>query len=117
MTPALRSRPSSVRRDTDGTVVLVRGDVEVASWPLARWGCPDLAVVDGLARLQLLARRLGCSIQLRDPGVELRELLEAVGLGDVVTDVVGLPAEVRGEAEGSEQVRVDEVVMPDDPIA
>jgi ABC-type transporter Mla MlaB component len=65
-------------------VVLVRGAVEVASWPLAVACRLDLSAVDQLARLQLAAQRLGCSIRLRDPGVELTELLELVGLADVV---------------------------------
>ncbi|PZS24891.1 MAG: hypothetical protein DLM61_20970 [Pseudonocardiales bacterium] len=65
------------------TVVLVCGDAEVASWPLAGWDCPGLAVVDELARLQVAARRLGYSIRLRDAGTELCELLDLVGLGEV----------------------------------
>ena len=88
-------------------VVLVLGDVEVASWPLWAGGRPGLSTVDELARLQLAARRLGCSLQLRDARPELWELL----------DLVGLRVEVSGEAEGGEEVRVEEVVMPDDPVA
>jgi len=45
---------------------------------------PNLAVVEALARLQLEARRRGCSIRLRDPGRDLRELLDLVGLGGLV---------------------------------
>ncbi|HEX2289043.1 MAG TPA: hypothetical protein VHH53_02330 [Pseudonocardiaceae bacterium] len=37
-------------------VVLVRGDIELASWPLTNRDRPGLAVVDELARLQLAAR-------------------------------------------------------------
>jgi len=43
-----------------------------------------MAVVDQLARLQLEARRLGCSICLRNACSELVELLELSGLDDVV---------------------------------
>jgi ABC-type transporter Mla MlaB component len=50
------------------------------SWLLARWCRPDLALVDQLARLQLHARRLGCSIRLRGADAELVELLALVGL-------------------------------------
>jgi hypothetical protein len=71
-------------------------------------GCPDLGVVDGLARLQLVARRLGCSIRLRG-SVELAELLDLVGLD--------LGLEVVGEAEGGEEVGVEEAVEPGDPLA
>jgi hypothetical protein len=97
---------------TDARVVLLRGDTEVASWLLAGWDRPDLAVVDELARLQLAARLLGCSIQLRHAYAGLSALLDLVGLGEVL-----LCREVGGEAEGGEQVGVEEVVMPDDPVA
>jgi hypothetical protein len=66
------------------TVVLLRGDAQVASWPLPGTGCSDLAVVDELARLQLAARRAGCSIRLCDACVELSELLHLLGLAEVV---------------------------------
>ena len=96
-----------LRRHTHAIVVLARGGTEVASWPLLLDGGPDLEVVDELARLQLAARRLGCSIRLRDLGEELSQLL----------DLVGLRVEVAGEAECGEEVGVEEVVMPDDPVA
>lgn len=93
-------------------VVLVCGDVEVVSWPLTGCGRPELGSVDELARLQLVARRLGCSIRLRDARVELLELLNLVGLADAV--IHGALRQVGGEGEGREQVGVDEVVVPDD---
>ncbi len=71
-------------------VVLVCGDAEVASWPLVGWDRPDLAVVDELARWQLAARRQGCSIRLRAACVELLELLDLLGLSEVVTGTAGL---------------------------
>jgi hypothetical protein len=96
-----------LRRQTHATVVLVRRGIEVSSWPLWRDGGPNLEVVDELARLQLAARRLGCSIRLRDLGEELSQLL----------DLVGLRVEVGWETECREEVGVEEVVMPDDPVA
>lgn len=63
-------------------VVLVRGEAEVASWPLR--SCPNLELVDHLARLQLTARRLGCSIRLVNAGAALSELLDLVGLTEVL---------------------------------
>jgi hypothetical protein len=108
-------RRSVLRRDAAATVVLVRGATEVASWPLAGRGRPGMAAVDELARLQLAARRLGCSIRLRGGCVELSELLDLCGLGEVVAPA-GL-GEAGGEAEDSEQLGVDEVVVPDDPVA
>ena len=95
------------------TVVLVCGGAEVASWPLVCAGPPDLAVVDGLGRLQLAARRLGCGVRLRDASPELAELLDLCGLGEEL----GAGRQVRGEPEGGEQPGVEEVVVPDDPVA
>jgi len=69
---------------------------------------PDLSVVDALARMELEARRRGGSIGLRNPCPKLLELLELVGLA-------GFLVEVDGEAEGGEQLGVQEVVEPDDP--
>jgi hypothetical protein len=47
---------------------------------------PDLTLVDGLARLQLSALRLGCSVRLRGVCAELRGLLDLVGLDDLLAD-------------------------------
>ncbi len=104
-------------RDIHATVVLVCGRDEVASWPLTGEGCPDLAAVDALARLQLAARRLGCSIWLRHACPELSEILELAGLGDVLIGGAQGPLQVGREAEGGEQGGVEEVVVPDDPVA
>jgi anti-anti-sigma regulatory factor len=40
--------------------------------------------VDTLARLQVAARRLGCSIRVRGARPELSELLDLAGLTDLV---------------------------------
>jgi hypothetical protein len=100
---------------TDTRVVLVRGNAEIARWALGGPGRPDLGVVDRLARLQLAARRLGCSIRLEAPCAELAELLVLAGLDEIV--VVTDLRQVGGEPERGEQVGVQEVVMPDDPVA
>lgn len=93
-------------------VVLVRGKVELARWPLSRQGRPPLEVVDALARLALVAGRLRCSIRVCDADPKLAELVELVGL----TAVLGLP-EVGGKPEGGEEPGVEEVVVADDPTA
>jgi hypothetical protein len=80
---------------------------EVATGTIAGPGSPDLAVVDGLARTQLAARRLGGSVRLRDVSEELGRLL----------DLVGLRREVGGEPEGGEQAGVEEGVEGGDPVA
>jgi ABC-type transporter Mla MlaB component len=114
MSSAVRGGPRNVRRVA--TVVLVCGDAEVASWPLAALDCPDVAVVNELARLQLAARRLGCSIRLHAACTELCELLDLVGLGELLSGAAGLCRQPGGQAEGGEQVGVEEIVMPDDPV-
>ena len=105
-------------------VVLVRGGIEVASWPLKAGPRPDLGVVDDLAWLQLTARRLGCSIRLRHACPELWGLLELAGLAGVMSGAglgleigAGPGLEVGGEAEDGEQVGVEEAVDPGDPLA
>ena len=113
MTSAVRVRPTSVlQRANLATVVLLRGDREVASWPLARDDRPALACIDDLAHLQLAARRLGYSIVVREAHSDLVELLGLVGLCGVLSGV-----EVGGQAEHLEQVGVEEEVQLGDPIA
>ena len=103
------------------TVVLVHDGVEVASWPLVSTLRPDLSVVDEVARLQLAAGRLGCAIRLRAVRTDMFDLLAFAGLREVVPAVT--PAgddgslQAGGEPEGPEQRGVQEVVVPDDPVA
>jgi ABC-type transporter Mla MlaB component len=47
---------------------------------------PDAVTVDALARLQLGARRHGCTVRLRNASAELRELVELMGLSDVLPE-------------------------------
>ena len=77
-------------------VVLARDGAEVATWPLACAGRPDLVMVERLARWQLEARRLGYSILLRDASAELTGLLELCGLGDVLIGGDGRPPDGAG---------------------
>jgi hypothetical protein len=100
-------------RDALVTVELVQGDEELSRWTLTCSGDVDLAIVDVLARLQLVARRLGCAIRVRDADAEVADLLALVGLAEVV----GLAREVVRETEDGEQLGPEEVVVPDDPVA
>lgn len=98
-----------------GTIVLiVDGGVEVV---LARLDGrpPDLALLDALARLQLAARRCGRSIRVRGPCPELCGLLDLVGLTDVIEAAPASGVEALGQAEGGEELGVEEVVQPHDP--
>ena len=44
----------------------------------------DAVAVDALARLALAARRARCEVRLRGASAELLELVELIGLGDVL---------------------------------
>ncbi|MDQ6616946.1 MAG: hypothetical protein M3083_19900 [Actinomycetota bacterium] len=103
--------------NTKTVVVLVRGDIEVAVWPLPDAGRPDLSLIDRLARLELAARGLGCTIRLRDASEPLCELLDLAGLSAVLRRAGGLLVEMGREPEGREEVGVQEGVEPGDPAA
>ena len=47
---------------------------------------PDAVTVDALARLQLAARRFGCTVQLRHASPELLRLVAFMGLEDVLPE-------------------------------
>jgi ABC-type transporter Mla MlaB component len=47
---------------------------------------PDAVTVDALARLQLAARRHGCQVRLRRASSELLELVDFMGLSEVLPD-------------------------------
>jgi hypothetical protein len=64
---------------------------------------PDLALVDALARLQLNAGRCGWRLGLRGASVDLRALLELVGLADVLALEAGREPEL-GEERGVEEM-------------
>jgi ABC-type transporter Mla MlaB component len=68
---------------------------------------PDLGHVDALCRFRLAARRFGWTLRVENAGADLRELFE----------LVGLPLEVVGQPEGGEQLGIQEVVEPGDPLA
>src|SRR3954470_10991353 len=102
--------------DAAALVVLAAGDAELASWPLLVDRAVDFEVVDRLAGLQLSARRMGCEISLRRACPDLVALLDLAGLADIIGPAPS--REVGGEAEGGEQaLDVEEVVVPDDPVA
>ncbi|MBA2283533.1 MAG: hypothetical protein H0W25_20170 [Acidimicrobiia bacterium] len=94
-------------------IMVVDGDVEVVVGRITAVPL-DLAVVDGLARIQLEAHRLGCSIRLRQVDADLVALLDLVGLAGLLAGRPCSALEPVGEAEGLEQLRVEEVVEPDD---
>jgi len=114
MSPSERGRPIDVARpDRVATVVLSCGGAEVATWAITAWDRRDLAIVDTMARFQLLARRIDCRIEVRDPCPDLARLLDFVGLAELLSGGV----EMGGQPEDLEEPGIEEVVMPDDPIA
>jgi hypothetical protein len=107
------------RADAEVTVALVRDGAVVAAWPLAGADLPDLGLVDHLARLAAAARSLGCAVEVRGAGGAVARLLDLVGLAGLVR-AGGGSVEPGGEAERGEQAGVEdveEVVVPDDPVA
>lgn len=101
------------QRATLATVVLVRDGSDLACWPLVGPHRFDIGLAEQLARGQLVALRMGYSLQLRGASVALLQLLGLVGLAEVF----GMKSEVIGQAEEAEQRGVDEVVVTDDPVA
>jgi ABC-type transporter Mla MlaB component len=78
---------------------------------------PDAGTVEALARMQLIAKRLGGAMKLRGACGELRDLLRLAGLTDVLP-CGDLPLEARGHAEQGEQASgVEEERDPADPVA
>src|SRR5262249_28528060 len=103
MTSAAGGRRYYMATERMATVVIVQGTTELASWPVEGAG---LTVVEELARLALPVRRAGYAVRLRDTDTDLVRLLGLAGL-----------SEVFGQPEVREQRGVEEVVVPDDPVA
>ena len=66
---------------------------------------PDAVTVDSLARLQLVAQRLGRRVQLREVSDDLRKLIAFVGLAAVLGIEPGRQPEEREECLGAEEER------------
>jgi ABC-type transporter Mla MlaB component len=72
--PGLSDRICALLRESDATVAIC----DVAGVPV------DAVTVDALARLQLVARRQNCRIQLCHTSAQLRELVAFMGLEQVL---------------------------------
>jgi ABC-type transporter Mla MlaB component len=111
---------ADVPRLCDRVRVLLEGtDAELVVCDVGAVVHPNVCTVDALARLQLMARRLGRQVRLRHASSELQELLTFVGLSDVLPLSAGLPLGRRSwQTEEREQSRrVQEGVESDDPPA
>jgi hypothetical protein len=63
----------------------------------------DAVTIDALARLQLAASRFSCRLVLRNAAPELLELVEFMGLAEVLmVDRLGLGVEPRRQSEEGE---------------
>lgn len=74
----------SVDHRARNTLVLRAGGAVVARWPVPLRRPPDLALVDDLARLRLVCRRLGWSVVVDDPCPRMRRAIELAGLDQVL---------------------------------
>ena len=72
--PGLCTRVCGLLEGTAGAVMLC--DVRGVD--------PDAVTVDALARLQLAAQRQGCRIRLQGASAELRDLVDFMGLANVL---------------------------------
>lgn len=73
----------------------------LASWELGGPGPPDLAAVEQVARLFLMAARMGARVSLEEMSPRLAELL----------DLAGLVVEMQGQAEARKEPLVVEEVQ------
>jgi ABC-type transporter Mla MlaB component len=65
-------------------IALERSGADLVTCDVGAITAPDIVAVEALARLQLTARRQGRSIRFHRASGELQQLLELVGLGDLV---------------------------------
>lgn len=66
--------------------------------------------LDRIARLQLMARRVGLTIAVRDATGRVRDLIALCGLSDVLPVEDGSGVEMQRETEAREEIGVDEEV-------
>ena len=71
---------------TDRVCALLRGSGAVTAVCDVTGVEPDAITVDALARFQVAAGRLGCTVRLRNASAGLRELVALMGLRDILTD-------------------------------
>jgi ABC-type transporter Mla MlaB component len=67
-----------------GGSVLLYAVVTIIDWDLSALAHVDAGTVDALARLQLTARRSGACVRLHNATPQLVELVEFMGLNEVL---------------------------------
>lgn len=109
--------PEHVPRLWERVRAILEGATAVVVCDVAAIDRPDAETVEVMARLQLAARRSGCRVRLRHACGELRDLLELMGLSEVVP-CSGSDLEPRREVEQREPPGgVEEERDPVDPLA
>jgi ABC-type transporter Mla MlaB component len=99
-------------------VALERSGAELVRCDVSALVDPDAVTVDALARVSLIARRLGGRVWLRQACGALRDLLAFVGLGVVLPcGPVSAPEPWRQAEQREEGRRVEEEADPGDPTA
>ena len=76
----------------------------------------DALTLDTLARLQLIAQRLGTSIHLLNASPKLVDLLALAGLSEVLRATAASGVEIDRLVEQREQIGVDEEIHPGDAV-
>jgi anti-anti-sigma regulatory factor len=107
--------PASVVALGESLAIRLRGtDVDAVICEAPDTTDADVTTVDAVVRLQLVARRHGCSLSLRHPSRQLLDLLRLAGLTDVVVVDPPLLPELERQSEQGEKTPVDKVVEPGD---
>jgi hypothetical protein len=95
-------------------MVLVENEASVVVCDVGALTDPGVSAVEALARVQLTAHRLGLEVRLRHASRELRDLLNLVGLCDVLPMDAASGGESSGQTEQREHaVGVQEEADPD----
>jgi ABC-type transporter Mla MlaB component len=108
--------PEHVPRLWERVRAILEGATAVVVCDVAALDRPDAATVEALARLQLAARRSGCRVRLRHACGALRDLLELMGLSEVVPCSGSDLEPGRQVEEGEPPGGVEEERDPIDPV-
>jgi ABC-type transporter Mla MlaB component len=120
-------QPRTIELGIDGTIdradipelcarVLAALEAADADWLDCNVGdvlLPDAVTVEALARLQLTARRRGSRVRLRDASPELLDLLELMGLSEILLSPPSVGSGRQAE-EWEQRGRVEEEADPGD---
>lgn len=75
--------------DCEGGYRLAKTEAPIVTCDVGVLRFADAATVEGLARLALDARRMGCQLWIAHASTELCELIVFMGLDDVLAEVDG----------------------------